>query len=48
MISIVIPCFNRIIIDDFIDELNKNISEIDENFEVIFIITKAMIKPFLR
>ena len=31
MISIVIPCFNEeIIIDDFIDELNKNISELDE------------------
>ena len=49
MISIVIPCFNEeIIIDDFIDELNKNISEIDENFEVIFIDNKSNDKTVFK
>ena len=48
-LSIVIPCFNEeIIIDDFIDELNKNISEIDENFEVIFIDNKSNDKTVFK
>ena len=49
MISIVIPCFNEeIIIDDFIDELNKNISEIDEDFEVIFVDNKSNDKTVFK
>ena len=38
MISIVIPCFNEeAIIEDFIKELNINLSKINESFEVIFV-----------
>ncbi len=42
MISIVIPCFNEeAIIEDFIKELNINLSKIDESFEVIFVDNKS-------
>ena len=38
MISIVIPCYNEeLIIEDFIKELHKDISKVNETFEIIFI-----------
>ena len=49
MISIVIPCYNEeLIIEDFIKELNLNISKIDENFEVIFVDNKSKDKTVLK
>ncbi len=42
MISIVIPCYNEeLIIEDFIKELHKDISKVNETFEIIFIDNKS-------
>jgi len=49
MISIVIPCYNEeLIIEDFIKELNLNLSKIDENFEIIFIDNKSKDKTIQK
>jgi dolichol-phosphate mannosyltransferase len=38
LISIVVPCYNESeILKDFIEELNKEIEKIDEDFEIIFV-----------
>ena len=42
MISIVIPCYNEeLIINDFIDELRRNIDAIDSEFEILFVDNKS-------
>ena len=49
MLSIIIPCYNEeVIIEDFIDELRENINKIKEDFEIILLITKVLIKLYLR
>ena len=43
MISIIIPCYNEEeIIEDFISELEVNISKINQKFEIIFIDNKSV------
>ena len=43
MISIIIPCYNEEeIIEDFISELEVNISKINQKFEIIFIDNKSI------